>query len=742
MNFKLHTLSLAAVAASAIAFSVSARESVVWESLGNRPGPSFTQRFTVNADEPFDALAFCIFKAPMKPLCPLDTVIEILPGYYEVKSPRFHTAAPGSPLVVELATEGAILHAAQLPDGIHLAADGKARPVDFTVTPPLAAPSQWQLPGADAYDPMPYGPEAFAINDSLRSALRPAPYAMIPTPKSISLSGTSVPMPASISVTKVTDPRHDYYRAEILPNGSVTLATNSGHPTVIEAMLSRRLTESAAAQGRIPVGVIEDWADFAYRGFMLDVARNFIGVDHVKSVLDIMARYGLNTLHFHLGDDEGWRVEIPSLPELTAVGSRRGYTETDAVPFLKGIYRGNGDPTDLSTTANGFFSQDEFIDILRYADALGIAVIPEFDTPGHSRAAIRAMEHRYHTTGDSSLRLIHDGDTSVYSTAQFFGDNIMNPALEGPYRFWTIVFDDLIATYRKAGVELKAVNIGGDEVAEHAWDGSAPARELMDSMGYTRQNQLHAHFVRRVAELAAARGLKISGWQEIALNHSDDYNQAVRPVVYSVNCWTNAGDNGSRIASLGYPLVLSNVDYLYFDHIHTPHPEDPGMSWGGIVSEFSPLHATVDRLCPADSAVQASVAGISAHLFSETVNGMPMVERYILPRILGLAERAHNGAPTLTDAEYFGAITAEMPRWAAQGRHFYLRQPGIRITPNGLVEMNEPYGLGQIRYTLDGTDPTPESPLYTAPFPLPANAQIRARLYYGPTHSPISLLPL
>ncbi len=118
-----------------------------------------------------------------------------------------------------------------------------------------------------------------------------------------------------------------------------------------------------------------------------------------------------------------------------------------------------------------------------------------------------------------------------------------------------------------------------------------------------------------------------------------------------------------------------------------------------------------------------------------------MIERYLLPRLLGLAERGHNTSATISDEEYFGALTGEMARWAAEGREFYLRQPGIRLS-NGKIEMNEPYGAGEIRYTLDGSQPTAQSTLYTGPFDPGTATQVKARLYYGPAWSVTSILDI
>lgn len=721
-----------------------AENTVVWETLGNsldaNGKPQYVQRFTVIPDAPFDRLAFCMFKRNMTPANPSDSIIEILPGYFAVESPRFASASPGEPIVVDIVSKATLRNTSYAPDGVHLVADDKPVAANFRRKPITEFPAQWQTPG-EKFDRMIYGPQAFVINDSLRSWRRPEPYMQIPTPKKVSYTGMGGKRPVATVIEMVKDDRNDFYRAEIAGD-TLHVATNSAWPGAVVKSIYRRIDDSMAPDGYVPGAVIEDWADYPYRGFMLDIARNFVGPDEVKNILDLMARYQLNTLHFHLGDDEGWRVEIPALPELTSVGGRRGYTTTDAVPFLKGIYSGDGNPTPGLAPANGFYTVDEFVDLLKYAAERGISVVPEFDSPGHSRAAIRAMEYRHATTGDDSMRLIHDGDTSKYTSAQSFHDNVMNPALEGPYRFWDVVFDQIADIYARAGVPLTAVHIGGDEVPAHAWDGSEVARRFMAEKEMAHQRELHAYFVERVAEMARRKGLKIAGWQEIALDHSEAYDNAVVPVVAAVNCWTNAGNKGPKIASKGYPLILSNVDYLYFDQTPTTHPEEPGLTWGGLVYETKPLKATIDALCPGDSAVQANVKGISAHIFAETIRKPGNVERFLLPRILGLAERAHNSHATISDEEYFGALTAEMPVWQAMGREFYLRQPGIRVNSEGLVEMNHAYDRGEIRYTLDGSEPTLDSPLYLAPFAPGDAKRVNARLFIGPSWSVTSILYL
>ncbi|MDE6270714.1 MAG: family 20 glycosylhydrolase [Muribaculaceae bacterium] len=728
------------MASAILTASAWAEGSISWNTLGNTIDENgkgqHIERFTVVPDGA-EGFAFCIFKRAMTAVNPADTLREILPGYYAVMSPRMAQAAPGDTVVVDILLRAPLLHRSYRPDGMHLIADGKAVRCRTDFATGLDTPDQWRNGDKDG---MIYGPQAFAINDSLRTAMRPQAYGGVPTLKHLTLSGERVKAPMSVVYKPVDDQRPGYVRLSLDGDPELTIYTNE--PGAARHIL-RKIQKATAADGTIPAAEIEHWADYPYRGLMLDVARNYIPAAEVKRMLDLMADYGLNVLHFHLGEDEAWRVEIPGLPELTEVGSKRGYTLSDDVDFLKQIYSGDGNPEATDTPANGYYTAEEYMDLLRYADALGIEIIPEYDAPGHSRAAIRAMETRYRRTGDDSMRLIHDGDTSVYTSAQDYHDNVLNPALESSYRFWGAVMDGTKELYDRAGVPLRTIHIGGDEVPKHCWDGSSVAQEFMKSHGMENQSEMRAYFAGRLAHMAAERGIDIAGWQEIALDHSEAYNDSVRPNVRAVNCWTNAGDKGTRIAAAGYPLVITNVDYLYFDQTPTTHPEEPGLIWGGLVDEFKPLQATRSRLCKLSPETENNVYGISCTLFSETVRSPQMVQRYFLPRLVPMAERAHNAEATIGNEELFGFLTSEMPLWDSMGLDHILRQPGIRINADGMVEMNSAYapGYGTIRYTLDGSDPTMESAAYTAPFKAADASQVRARLFAGPeARSVVSIL--
>lgn len=228
---------------------------------------------------------------------------------------------------------------------------------------------------------------------------------------------------------------------------------------------------------------IRDYPDLAYRGQMIDIARNFTAPENLKKLVDIFASYKLNVLHFHFCDDEAWRLEIPGLEELTAVGSRRGHT-TDESQCLYPCYDGGYDP-DAKTVGNGYYSREEFIDLLKYAAERHVRIVPEIESPGHARAAIVSMKARYNKYFETDpgkateYMLSEPEDTSRYVSVQYYTDNVMNVALPSTYRFMEKVIQELNAMYQEAGLSLFTVHLGGDEVPRGVWMGSPKCQELM-----------------------------------------------------------------------------------------------------------------------------------------------------------------------------------------------------------------------------------------------------------------------
>lgn len=721
---------------------------VTWQTLGNTTDSAgntcYTQRLTVSGNLDFDMLAFNQFARRMHSLNPADTLREIVPGYYVIASPRFRQADDS--VVIDIVTRGAMQNICYEPDGFHTVTlpSGLTGPVELTRRSLLDSPS---LYATHKVNRMPRADKIYELNTQLgNQAGSTSPFDIIPSFKSVTPTGrrTVTPLRKTFKTVASTDSLGTY--RIVIADGEARIEA----PAAVAKLAARRLDTmlDGLPDGTvIDEAVIEDRPDFAYRGVMIDIARNYQTPAQMRRILDLMARYGFNILHFHFTDDEAWRADIPGLPELTEVGGRRGYAP-DESEHLWQIFCGDGNPASINTS-NGFFTTDDFIGMLRYADSLGISVIPEIESPGHARAAIKAMERRARVSGDSTLLLTEAADSSVYTSAQAFHDNILNPALGSTYRFMFKVFDGLIDIYSQAGVTLPAIHIGGDEVPRNAWTRSPAARALADSLGYKTQKELHAHFVRRLNDYLASRDVRLAGWQDIATGHDNEYNAAVSPNVFSINSWTlsSKSDNSPSRQALegGYPVVLSNVDRFYLDMVYSYHPDERGLSWGGTVDEFKSLGGYPSSLCIVRPDDRGRIIGVSGQLFAETIRSAAGQEEMLLPKMLGLAERAWNADSTYS-VERFNDVIArrEIPYWQRDGYNYHLRQPGI-IVKGSQAYFNSPYkGLGEIRYTTDGSEPSAASPSAdTEPVALPAGTkEIRAAYYLNGRRSVTTILYL
>jgi hexosaminidase len=519
----------------------------------------------------------------------------------------------------------------------------------------------------------------------------------------------------------------------------------------------------------LPALRIVDAPRFRYRGLMLDVARNFQPKAQVLRVLDLVARYKLNALHLHLTEDEAWRVEMPSLPELTAVGARRGHT-LDSRRHLPPAFGSGGDVT--GPWGSGFYSRAEYADILRHAAARHVEVVPEIEMPGHARAAIKSMEARAQAlrekgdgAGAAQYLLSDPDDKSVYTSAQGYHDNVMNPALPSTYAFVERVVADLVALHRDAGVPLRNVHLGGDEVPGGVWEGSPVVKAYLKEHGLSSVDDLWYVFYGRVAEIVKAHGLVPSGWEEMGLRTTrvDGRRKLIPNPEFAARgwrtyVWNNAVGGGLedlayRLANAGYEVVLCPVSNNYIDMAWNKNPEERGLDWGGYVDlrkpyEFIPFdyyrNARYDfRGNPVDPAVfvgkdrltdygRSKVVGIQGNLWSETLGGEGRMDYMLVPKLLALAERAWAAESewerekdmAKSDALFRNAYSAfatavgrrelprldrEMPAWA-----YRVPKPGLRAEGGQARASLEIPGF-VLRYTTDGTEPTVKSPEVRGP---------------------------
>ncbi|MBV7533851.1 family 20 glycosylhydrolase [Chitinophaga sp. sic0106] len=567
----------------------------------------------------------------------------------------------------------------------------------------------------------------------------------------------------------------DAYKLDVTPQG-VTIAASDNEGAFYGIQSLKALISPAAWAGMpktisIPAVQVSDYPRFKYRAFMIDVARNFHDKKDLLRLIDVMALYKLNVLHFHFSDDEGWRLEIPGLPELTDVGARRGHTP-DFKSMLPPSYGSGPDSTNAAGT--GYFSRADFIEILKYATERHIRVLPEIESPGHARAAVKSMEVRYDRLAaqgrqqEAAEYLLTDlKDKSTYHSVQYWNDNVMNVALPSTYKFLEKVITEIQAMYKEAGAPLAAVHMGGDEVPHGVFEQSPACIALMQhDKNIKNVDDLWYYFYRKVHQILQAKNLEVAGWEETGMRKTTiDGKAASIPNPdfandnFQLNVWNNVIGGGQedlsyRLANAGYKVILSGVSNFYFDMAYMKSFDEPGFYWGGFVDIDKPFYfipfdyyknSKVDgKGDPVTAATfmgkdrltgfgQSNIRGIQGLLWSETVTNSDRMEYMIYPKMLGLAERAWAQDPAWATekdsakaeqlySQAWSVFTnvvgkRELPRLDKLNGGYNYRIPTAGVQVNeGEVSVNSQFPGMVIRYTTNGDEPTQKSPVYTAPF--------------------------
>ncbi|HEX6226120.1 MAG TPA: family 20 glycosylhydrolase [Chryseolinea sp.] len=547
--------------------------------------------------------------------------------------------------------------------------------------------------------------------------------------------------------------------------------------------------------------VVEDAPRFGFRGLHLDVSRNFQTKETILRVLDLLSFYKINTFLFYTTEDEGWRLEIKDLPELTTVGAQRQHTSGKETAVLHPAYGSGPFANAENKFGHGYYSRQDFIEILRYANERHIKVIPEVNFPGHARAAIKAMEARYQRlmkegkeTEANEYRLIDPDDSSEYLSAQGYKDNVVSVARESVFHFYEKVVDEITEMYAEAGLKLDVFHTGGDEVPEGAWTKSPLAAELMKKHPEIRDpKNLQTYFFRELIKRLEKRNLEIHGWEEVALVKTPQGPYAPNPEFARKNVvpyiWNNIFDYpdlGYRLANAGYEVVLCNVSNFYFDLAYNKDPKEPGLYWAGFVDTrdawtFAPFDMfkttnknalgqnldletgsmstgekskiIVEHLKPA---ARKNILGVEAQIWSETIKGRDMVEYYMLPKLVGFAESAWSGerkweninSKTEREAriqqEWSGFANTlgrlELPRLSyINGGYNYRVPPPGAIIENGMLKANSELPGLVIRFTTDGTEPSSTSAEYKEPVAVSGDVLLTSFDRAGKSSSTVSV---
>ncbi len=383
----------------------------------------------------------------------------------------------------------------------------------------------------------------------------------------------------------------------------------------------------------VPYIKVVDAPRFKYRGMMLDCARHFYSVERVKRLINQLAHYKFNTFHWHLTDDEGWRLEIKALPALTEVGSYRG-TGTQLEPQF----------SHLANVYGGYYSQEEVKEVIAYAEERGINIIPEIDIPGHCRAAIKSLPE-----------LLQDpDDRSQFRSIQHYNDNVLSPALKGTYQFLDLVLEEVAELFPSPWV-----HIGADEVPDGVWLGSPSCQKLMEEQGYNSPKELQGHLLRYAEQKLRSLGKRMVGWEEA--QHGNKVSKDT--VIYS---WLSE-EAALNCAKQGFDVVLQPAQSTYLDMTQDYSPKEPGVDWAAVIPLENAYRYEPLEQIPDSDPVRKRILGIQCALWSEIITEQERMDYMTFPRLTAMAEACWTEKSQRDWIDYLARLKGHLPLLHKQG---------------------------------------------------------------------------
>jgi len=449
----------------------------------------------------------------------------------------------------------------------------------------------------------------------------------------------------------------------------------------------------------IPAVKITDYPRFAWRGLMLDVSRNFFTKEEVKDYIDVMSRFKFNTFHWHLTDDNGWRIEIKSLPRLTEVGAWR-------VPRYGHFGERIPPKPGEAATEGGFYTQEDIKEIIKYAQERHVTIVPEIDVPGHSMAAI-ASYPELSCTKDPSTQVNPGSNFAEWfgdGTFKMFIDNALNPSDEKVYEFLDKVFTEVAALFPNP-----YIHVGGDECYKGFWEKDPGCQALMKKLSITEVGKLQGYFLSRLEGILKAKGKKLIGWDEILEGEISKES--------AVMSWRGI-KGGIEAAHLGHDVVMTPTTFAYLDYLQGDPTIEP------------PLYAQLRiKQCygyePVPEGVDAKfILGGQGNLWSEQIPILRYAYYMTYPRGWALSEVFWTPARAKNWDDFVRRVENQFSRSDVAGLNYSkaIYDAIVMTSMEGgkmKVEMESEVPGLDIYYTLDGTMPDNYSPKYSQPVILP-----------------------
>nr|WP_315476372.1 family 20 glycosylhydrolase [uncultured Undibacterium sp.] len=481
---------------------------------------------------------------------------------------------------------------------------------------------------------------------------------------------------------KAAQVKDESYQLNIQPHGIELVGSEHGQFYALQSLL-QLLPMQGQAHIQLPLTQIQDQPRFVWRGMHLDVGRHMFSVEFIKKLLDQMAVYKLNTFHWHLTEDQGWRIEIKRYPKLTEIGGFRKETTKDRnyQPYI-----GDGEPY------GGFYTQEQIREVVAYAKTKHINVVPEIELPGHSLAALAAYPELACTPGPFEV-----------GTNWGIFEDIYCPS-EQTFTFLENVLTEVIDLFPS-----QYIHIGGDEAPKTRWKASPLAQEVMRREGLKNEEELQSYFIRRVEKFINSKGKRLIGWDEIL-----EGGLAPNATVMS---WRGE-EGGIAAAKEGHDVIMSPTSWCYFDAGQGPKEQEMWQLGGEIslekVYSYNPVPHTLT------ATQQSRIRGVQANVWTEYLRTPEKIEYMVFPRILAMAEVAWSKQEQRQFTHFEQRIAPHYSRLSAQKIAYRIPRPQgldqiILKGDEAVLNLKSPVVGSKMYFSLDGSAPDKDASLYKKP---------------------------